>query len=232
VFQYVIPSSKARRVCEELPCLWFPAAVIKIPECRGSDEFLVDCCLSTEVGNPFLRLILLKKMPKKFELSPSPPLEAPRLPAKRCSEADIVSDLNFVSQSLSLGQTAKLDELVAAFTKPRDLRIRVTTFPLLGIRKRTYVVPAHRILEASRRIAIQTLEGVAKRLCIGTPKMLPIEVRNVYVLGSIDPVRRVVDLFLGKKVVSSASHYTAIFSLPRLEELVTQIIKSDTGGTG
>ncbi|NPA97613.1 MAG: hypothetical protein GXO32_08440 [Crenarchaeota archaeon] len=232
MFQYVVPSSKARRVCEELPCLWFPAALVRMPQCRGSDVFLIDCCLSTEIGNPFLRLILLKRMPKKFELSASPPMRAPVLPAKRCSESDIVSDLNFVGYSLSAGQTDKLDEIVVAFTKPKDLKIRVTTFPLLGIRKRTYVVPAHRILEASRRIALQTLEGVVKKLCVGTPRILPMEVRNVYVLGSIDPARRVVDLFIGKKVMPSVSHYAAISSIPKLEELVTQAIKGDTGGTG
>ncbi len=231
MLQYVVPPAKVRKVCSELPCVWFPAAIVRIPQCRGNEEFLVDCCLSTEIGNPFLRLILLKKMPKKFELSLSPPIEVPSLPVKGCSEAEIISDFNFVNQCLSLGQTAKLDELVLAFTKPQDVKIRITTIPLLGIRKRTYVVPAQRVFEASRRIAIQTLEGVAKKLCLGTPKMFPLEVKGVYVLGSIDPVRKVVDLFLGKKVVSSASHYTAIFSIQKLEELVTRVIKGDTGRT-
>jgi len=204
--------------------VWLPNALIRLPSCRGNDTFLVDCCFSALADNPFLRLVLLKKVPKNLKLVTRPPIEAPRLEPLRCSEGDIIKDFNEVYEQLSSGVAPKLDSLVEAFTKPKDLKIRITTFPLLGIRKRTYVVPAQRIFETSRRIAFTTLSNVAKKLCIGTPSMYPLEISHVYVLGCIDPYRRVVDLVLGKKIVSSASHFTAIESFPKIESEISKIV--------
>ena len=229
MFRYVVPSPRTLRSYAELPRLWLPSAIVEIPQCRGSDLFLVDCCISTTAKNPFLRMLLLKKMPRKFELSSAPPLDAPKLEPGTCSEIDIAKDFNTVYTSLSMGQLEDLDKVVEWFTQPRDVKVKIVTIPLLGIRRKTYVIPARRIFETSRRIAMASVEEVVKRLCIGTPRMYPMRVTPAFVLGVVDPFRKVVDLIVGKKVISSASHFTAMFSIPEVEKVVSQVLPSGTG---
>jgi len=229
VFRYVVPSHRVVKGYGDLPRMWIPSAILEIPQCRAGEMFLVDCCLSTKIRNPFLRILLIKKMPKKFELSLSPPIEAPRLEPGMCTEFDIVNDFNTVYSNLSRGELGDLDKIVEYFTKPKDLKIKVVTIPLLGIRRKTYVIPARRIFETSRRIAMSSVEEVTRRLCVGSPRMYPVRVTQAYVLGVVDPFKKSVDLVIGKKVISSSSHFTAMFSIPELEDMVSRVIQSGTG---
>ncbi len=203
--------------------LWIPSAVMRIPTCRD-DHFLVDCCFSNIVENPYLRLVLIKRLPKSFRIVNSPPLEAPRLRGSRCSAGDILADFSYARSSLQREDLSKLYDLVEILTKPREVRFRIPTF--LGFRKREYVIPEERVREASRRVAKTSIEMVLKGLCFDQENVPRIEVIPVYTLLNLDTVHGTARIVIGKKVIDSQSHAAVVQSISEIRNLVEEIMSS------
>ncbi len=192
--------------------VWIPAAIVKFPNCRPKDSFLFDCYFCIKVRNPCLRALLLKKMPKDFEVTSVPSVEAPRIESVGgCSESDIVKDLEAVRRDLYEQKGTLLQQLVDRLSKPRDIELRVGRW----FRRKRYVIPAAKLRAISLGVARDSLKLVLKGLCIdvGNPMVsIPkLEVRPVYVLMVLDSERGQVGLVVGKHVEMSSIH-TAVLT--------------------
>ncbi len=187
--------------------VWIPAAIVKFPSCRPKDAFLFDCYFCIKIRNPCLRVLLLKKMPKSFEVTTTPSVEAPRIESVGgCSESDIVKDLEAVWRDLYEQKNVLLQQLVDKISKPRDIELKVGRW----FRRKRYVIPAAKLRAISLGVARDSLKLVLKGLCIdvGSPMVsIPkLEVRPVYVLMVLDSERGQIGLVVGKHVEMSSIH--------------------------
>ena len=226
MYGYVYADPKAVERFGEIR-FWVPAALIKIPSCRPKDVFLFDCYFCVKLRNPYLRALLIKKVPRDFVIASIPSIEAPRIASiGGCTVSDIVRDLEIVRNELREGRDELLRMLVDSISKPRDLEISFWKW----FRRKRYVIPATKLRAISLRIARDSLRSVLKGLCIDVDNLstpIPtIEVRQVYVLIVLRREEAFVGIALGKRVDVSSIHSAILTEFQEALDEVLQIVKT------
>ncbi|HID80707.1 MAG TPA: hypothetical protein EYP48_03200 [Ignisphaera sp.] len=206
---------------------WVPAALINIPSCRPRDFFLFDCYFCVKLRNPYLRVLLIKKVPRNFVIANTPSIDAPRIAdIGGCSVHDIIKDLEIVRDELREGRDELLQMLVDSISKPKDLEITFWRW----FRRKKYVIPATKLRSISLRIARDSLRSVLKGLCIDinsvSTSIPSIEVKQVYVLLVLSRREALVGIALGKKVDVSSIHTAILTEFQGLLDEVSRIVNA------
>lgn len=214
MYRYVyIERSVLNRIGREHNLYWMPCLLLRFPECRPKDVFIYDCLLRSYFNNPYLGLLLLRKAPRNIKVVEEPPIETQRIAVEKCSGVDIVSELNEVSSEVFKGDYTRLYELIDRFTDYSDIEVRMRVF----LRTRRYVIPAERVREAGKRIAVESVKSALKTLCIRRVEesyRVPTAVAEpIYILFYIDPKYTSAGFIVNKKIVESTSHAKVISKL-------------------
>lgn len=185
---------------------WIPCLLVRFPECKPRDVFMFDCFIRTYIDNPYIGLLLMKKVPRNLKIVENPPVEAQKIGAEKCSAINVVSELSEVSSEIYRGEYSRLFELIDKLTEYEDIEVKMRVF----FRTRKYVIPAERVREVGKKIAIETIKSVLKTLCIrGVEESYrtPVAVAEpTYVLFYIYPKHTVSGFIIGKKIIESNSH--------------------------
>ena len=226
MYGYVYADPKAVERFGEIK-FWVPAALISIPSCRPRDFFLFDCYFCVKLRNPYLRALLIKKVPRNFVIANTPSIEAPIISGiGGCSISDIIRDLEIIRNELREGRDELLQMLVDSISKPKDLEITFWKW----FKRKKYVIPATKLRSISLRIARDSLRSVLKGLCIDIDNIsasIPsIEVRQVYVLIVLSRKEALVGIALGKKIDVSSIHSAILMEFQGVLDEVLQIIRA------
>jgi len=190
----------------EMNLYWMPCLLVKFPECKPKDTFISDCFLRTYIDNPYLGLLLLKKAPKNIKVIDEPPIEAQRISVEKCSGVNLVNELNEVSNEIYRGEYTRLYELVDKLTEYEDIEVKMRVF----LRTRKYVIPAERVREVGKKIAVESIKSALKTLCIKNIEesyKTPTAVAEpIYILFYIDSRYTLAGFIVGKKIIESNSH--------------------------
>jgi len=85
------------------PLIWYPIAVTRFGNCKkcGKDYYMVDCYTSTKIKSPLPRFLILRRIGRRIDLLPSPPVEAPILSHEKCNVIEFMSDAKKLNEILS-----------------------------------------------------------------------------------------------------------------------------------
>ncbi|MCS7111547.1 MAG: hypothetical protein N3D82_01645 [Ignisphaera sp.] len=207
MFKYIHLEREAlKRLGGELNLYWMPCLLVKFPECRPRDVFMFDCFLRSYINNPYLGLLLLKKVPRNLKIVEEPPIEAQKIGVEKCNAINIVSELNEVSSEIYRGVYSRLYELIDKLTEYEDVEVKMRVF----FRTRRYVIPAERVKDVGKKIAVESIKSVLKTLCIKRVEesyKIPIAVAEpIYTLFYIYPKYTLAGFVIGKKIIESNSH--------------------------
>lgn len=223
MYRYIyVEKSMLSRIEKGFNVYWIPCLLVKFPECKPKDIFIFDCILRSYIDNPYLSILLLKKAPKNIKIVEDPPLEARRVNVEGCNSVNIVNELNEISNEIFRGEYARLYNLIDKLTEYEDIEIKMRVF----LRTRRYVIPAERVREAGKRIAIESVKSALKSLCIkGIEESYraPIAIAEpLYILFYIDSKYTSSGFIIGRKTIESNS-YAKIVS--KFREEIEKIFK-------
>ncbi|MEM3980795.1 MAG: hypothetical protein QXF79_06030 [Ignisphaera sp.] len=222
---YTDIESIKRKLSPKTVFAWVPAQVIKFSGCRPKELYIVDCFFRTLIENPYVSVMLLRKIPKPKDLKhyDYPPMDIKKIDAE-CK--DIINDLRQVVNDVVIRDYSKLYELLDSITEYKDTEFTIRFF----LRTRRYVISAEKMKEVDRRLAIKIVEKLMDRLCLydkkaSTKLFMPIDIEKQYALIYLDPLLRVSGMAIGKHLIEVKTYLKLIkkynleklFSLESLE---------------
>lgn len=197
---------------------WVPVQVIKFSECRPKELYIVDCFFRTLIENPYVSVMLLRKIPKPKNLRhyDQPPTDVKKIDVE-CR--DVVNDLRQIVNDVALQNYSKLYELLDSITEYKDTEFTIRFF----LRTRRYVISAEKMREVDRRLATRIVEKLMNRLCLYDKKassklFTPIGIEKHYALIYIDPMLRVSGIAIGKHLIEVKT-YLKLIKKYNLEKL-------------
>lgn len=200
-YLYVDRSQLKKRLTPKTTYVWIPAQVLRFSECKPKELFIVDCFFRNLIDNPYISLILLRKIPKPKEVIAyeTPPIDAKKIDAE-CK--DIVGDFYRIVDEVISRNFEKLLKLVDTITEYKDVEFTVRYF----IRARRYVIKAEKLREIDKRIAVRSTERIMNHLCLynkkeNTKSFTSVNIDKYYVLAYIDPLLQTSGLVIGKHFV-------------------------------
>uniref|UniRef100_A0A7C2V8Z6 Uncharacterized protein n=1 Tax=Ignisphaera aggregans TaxID=334771 RepID=A0A7C2V8Z6_9CREN len=192
---------KKNKLAPESVLAWVPAQVIRFTECRPKELYIVDCFFSSLLDNPYISMLLLRKIPKTRDLKTysSPPVEAVRLSA---SCRDVIGDFYQIAKNVISKEFGKLFELLDTIFEYRDIEFTVRRF----FKVKKHVIKAEEVKEMDVRISTRIAEKLVDRLCLydkksNTINPAPINVERYNVLVYIDPDLLTSGIAVGRHVL-------------------------------
>lgn len=203
MYMYVHPNleSAKKKLSPKAVYAWVPIQILRFSECRPKELYVVDCYFRTLIDNPYLSVVLMRKIPraKDVKLSDIPPVEAKKLDAE-CK--DVVADLRQVLDDVSTNNYSKLFELLDHITEYKDIEFTTRVF----LRTRRYIIRAEQVKELDRRLATKITEKLMNKLCLYNSKektkmFTPINIEKYYGLMYLDPILGTSGLLIGKHLI-------------------------------
>lgn len=207
-----------RKLSPKAVFAWVPVQLIKFSECRPKELYIVDCFFRTLIENPYVSIMLLRKIPKPKNIKyyDYPPTDIKKIDAE-CK--DVVNDLRQVVNDVAVQNYSRLYELLDSITEYKDTEFTIRFF----LRTRRYVISAEKMREADRRIATRIVEKLMDRLCLYDRKassklFTPVGSEKHYALVYIDPLLRVSGMAIGKHLIEVKT-YLKLIKKYNLEKL-------------
>lgn len=192
---------------------WIPVQILRFSECRPKELYVVDCYFRTLVNNPYISVMLLRKIPKpkNLKFSELSSVEAKRIDVE-CK--DIVEDLRYVVNDISMKNYGKLYELLDYITEYKDVEFATRFF----LRTRRYVIKAEQLRELDRKLATRITEKLMNRLCLynskeNTKLYTPITIEHHYALMYLDPILETSGMLIGKHLIEVKTYLKIIKKL-------------------
>ncbi len=214
MFRYIHLERKIlNRLRGELNLYWMPCLLVRFPECRPRDTFIFDCVLRTYINNPYLGILLLKKAPKNTKMVDEPPIEAQKISIEKCSGINIINELNEIGNEIYRGEYTRLYELIDKLTEYEDIEVKMRLF----FRMKRYVIPAEKVRDIGKKIAIESIKSALKTLCIKSIeesyRVPTVVAEPTYILFYTDQTYTLSGFVIGKKIIESNSHAKIISKL-------------------
>lgn len=191
--------------------IWIPAQVIRFPSCKPKDAYIIDCFFRSFIENPYLSIILLRKIPSKTNPLDIAPIDTKTLDSE-CK--DVINDFRYIADEVVTKSYKRLHELIDSLYEYKDIEFVVKYF----IRVKKYTIKGSHIREIDKRIAIQVTENLMNKLCLYNKKenkklSTPITIEKYYVLVYIDPVLYVSGIAIGNKLIEIKTYLNLIKKL-------------------
>jgi hypothetical protein len=193
--------------------VWVPVQVIHFSECRPKELYIVDCYFRSLIDNPYLSVLLLRKIPKLKDVKYS---DIQTIDVKKiyCECRDVVGDLRRIVDDVDNRDFSKLFELLDYITEYKDVEFTTRVF----FRTRRYVIRAEQIKEMDRRLATKITEKLMNRLCLydskeKSKKYTSIAVEKFYALLYLDPILGTSGILIGKHLIEVKTYLKIIKKL-------------------
>lgn len=212
-YVYVDKVQLKKKFTPKAAYVWVPAQVLRFSECKPKELFIVDCLFRNLIDNPYMSLILLRKISKPKELIAyeTPPIDAKKVDAE-CR--DVLGDFYRIVDEVVSGNFEKLLKLIDTITEYRDVEFTVRYF----IRAKRYVVKAEKLREIDKRIAVRSTERIMNYLCLynkkeNTKRFTSVNTDKYYVLAYIDPLLQISGLAIGRRFIEINTYLKLIKKL-------------------
>lgn len=88
--------------------VWFPVAIAEFRECGSrTDRLVLECYLSEVLENPLIRFLTIRRLNKNTKVLTYPSVEAAKLTHARCSEYELLKDVEATEEILSNVEKAR-----------------------------------------------------------------------------------------------------------------------------
>lgn len=197
--------AKVSRKYKELKLAWIPTAITEFENCLQKERFIVDCCISSIAKSPLARLLLIKKLPRKVELSLVPSIDAPKFDRDECSPEIFIHELEDLWLATESSEAQPEKSWAEVFEPSRWVLSRILS-PSKWILGKMEKLP----ITMASNISKSLVKGMLKQLCIDKGLQIKSWTKAFMLIG-IDIERNKVYIFLGNKVMRSEAHERYIF---------------------
>ena len=205
--------AKIMKKYQKLMFAWLPIAVVEFENCLLDEKFIIDCCISGIIKSPLARLLLIKKLPKKTELSLVPSIDALKFDRNECSPKIFIQDLENLWLATKSNEPYSEKSWAEVFEPSRWVLSRILS-PSKWILGKMENLP----MSISADISRSLVKGMLKQLCIDKGLQIRSWTKAFMLIG-IDAQKNKVYIFLGDKVIRSEAHERYIFRNPDVENV-------------
>lgn len=142
--------------------IWFPVAIAEFRECGSrTDRLILECYLSKVLENPLVRFLTIRKLNKNTNILTYPSVDAAKLTHMRCSEYELLKDVEAVEGILNDVEKARkyFSDLILGETTEQRIKRRWWTLELFRPPK----IDTREILLKSN---ITIVREILKNLCL------------------------------------------------------------------
>ncbi|MEM1682768.1 MAG: hypothetical protein QXG46_00755 [Ignisphaera sp.] len=213
-YLYIDKNTLVKKLTPRATYTWIPVQIIRFRECRPKELYIVDCFFRSRVDDPYISLILLRKLPKKIRIVDQAPLDVKKIV---CECKDVIIDLTSIVRDIIMKDYSKLYSMLDFISEYRDIEIATRFF----LRTKKYVIKAEQIKKMDRKLAVRVTESLMDRVCLYDKKenkelYTPIDIEYAYALMYIDPVIGTSGLAVENKLIEIKT-YTKLVKKLSLE---------------